>query len=156
MVSRSAAGPQVAQSRNSLAWPYLSSKDRFIRNAAGISIYSLQRFPLASLTEDQLLQALRVLELSFARQGKPVAPMARQMIALLDPLYPATSESVNRELVQLPVYLEAPDLVAKTLALVDRAKTQEEQIHYILCLRTLKSGWTLDQYQNYTARTGLF
>ena len=112
-------------------------------------LYALQRFPFAALSDEQQLEYLRVLELSFARQGKPEAPMARRVLAQVDALYPAASEPLNRELVQLLVYLEAPGVVGRTLALLDQAKTQEEQVNYIFHLRTLKSGWTLDQRRKY-------
>jgi putative heme-binding domain-containing protein len=39
--------------------------------------------------------------------------------------------------------------VTKTLALLDQAKTQEEQAHYVFYLRNLKSGWTMDQRKHY-------
>ena len=40
------------------------------------------------------------------------------------------------------VYLQAPDAAAKTVALLDEAPTQEEQIDYARALRVLKTGWT--------------
>jgi putative heme-binding domain-containing protein len=47
------------------------------------------------------------------------------------------------------VYLKAPDVVAKTMILLDRAPTQEEQIDYVLNLRVLKTGWTATQRHDY-------
>src|SRR5204863_2150222 len=67
----------------------------------------------------------------------------------LNRLYPADNEFLNRELSQLLIYLEGPDVVGKTLALLDKAKTQEEQVHYIFYLRNLKTGWTLEQRKHY-------
>ena len=90
-----------------------------------------------------------MIELSFIRQGKPDADLAKLAIEKLDHLYPSDNEYLNRELSQLLIYLEAPDVVSKTLALLDKAKTQEEQVHYIFYLRTLKTGWTLDQRKHY-------
>lgn len=112
-------------------------------------LYALAKFPLDSLPEILQLEKLRILELSFARQGKPEGPMARMVTDWLNAHYPAKSEWLNRELVQLLVFLEAPDVVEKTLALLDRAAMQEEQVHYIFHLRTLKSGWTLEQRKKY-------
>ena len=40
------------------------------------------------------------------------------------------------------VYLQAPDAAAKTVALLGRAPTQEEQLEYARALRVLKAGWT--------------
>lgn len=112
---------------------------------------ALGKFPLASLPEDLQLEKLRVLQLSFIRQGRPEPELTRLALEKLDRQYPAASEKLNRELVQLLVYLNAPDVIAKTLALVDRAATQEEQIHYLFHLRNVKSGWTLAQREKYFA-----
>jgi putative heme-binding domain-containing protein len=56
---------------------------------------------------------------------------------------------LNRELSQLLIYLEAPGVAGKTLDLLAKAETQEEQIHYVISLRNLKSGWTLEQRKTY-------
>ncbi len=45
--------------------------------------------------------------------------------------------------------MNAPDAIAKTLDLLDKAPTQEEQTCYILHLRTISNGWTLDQRRDY-------
>jgi len=110
---------------------------------------ALEKFPFDSLSVTQRLDKLRVLELSFTRQGKPEGQWAGRITEELDRLYPANNEWMNRELSQLLIFLEAPNVVAKTLALLDQAKTQEEQAHYIFYLRTLKTGWTLEQRKHY-------
>ena len=56
---------------------------------------------------------------------------------------------VNAELCKLICYLEPPDGVTKTLALLAKAPTQEEQIEYALSLRTVKTGWTTKQHEEY-------
>jgi len=119
------------------------------RNAQTDLLYALEKFPLESLAERQQLAKLRILQVSFARDGKPVTPLVRRVIGELDGQFPSASEPVNRELAQLLIYLEAPGVVEKTLALLDRAKTQEDQVHYIFHLRNLKSGWTIEQRQKY-------
>jgi putative heme-binding domain-containing protein len=75
--------------------------------------------------------------------------MAKLGIEKLDRLYPNENEFMNRELSQLLIYLEAPGVVTKTLGLLDKAKTQEEQAHYIFYLRNLQTGWTLEQRKHY-------
>lgn len=110
---------------------------------------SLGQLDAATMTEDQLLAALRVLGLTFIRLGEPDAETAGEVAALLNPLYPSDSVRVNRELCALLVYLQHPDTAGKTLALMDAAATQEEQLHYALCLRNLKRGWTQEQYERY-------
>lgn len=110
---------------------------------------ALEKFPLSSLSPAQQIVKLRVLGLSFIRQGKPQPAQARPIIAELDALYPATDDLLNRELSQVLIYLEAPGVVAKTLRLLDQARTQEQQAHYIFHLRSLTNGWTLDERKHY-------
>ncbi len=103
---------------------------------------SLAAIPFASLTEDQVLDKLRVIEVSLARQGIPKGEVARQLIAQVDPLYPARQEALNRELCQILLALDAPGAVARTVALLQAAPTQEEQVAYVVALRNVKSGWS--------------
>ena len=105
---------------------------------------ALKKFPTASLPEDQQLLKLRVIEVSCARQGRPAAEYVKLGIERLSPLYPAKSWPLNRELSQILIYLDAPGVVAKTLELVAKAATQEEQLHYIVALRKAKT-WTPDE-----------
>ncbi len=112
-------------------------------------LMALKKFPLDSLSVTQKLEKLRVIELSFIRQGKPEPALAKVAIEKLNRLYPSDNEYLNRELSQLLIYLEAPEVVSKTLALLDKARTQEEQIHYVFYLRNLQNGWTLEQRKHY-------
>jgi glucose/arabinose dehydrogenase len=112
-------------------------------------LMALKKFPLDSLSVTQKLAKLRVIELSFIRQGKPEPDLARLAIEKLNKAYPSDNEYLNRELSQLLIYLEAPDVVKKTLALLDKAKTQEEQAHYVFYLRNLQTGWTIEQRKHY-------
>lgn len=112
-------------------------------------IESLEKLSWHQLNPAQQLEKLRILQLSFIRQGRPSPAVADRVIRHLDPLYPSSNENLNRELAQLLIYLEAPSVVTKTLALMATAPTQEEQIHYLFHLRTLRSGWSLDQRHQY-------
>ncbi len=106
---------------------------------------ALGKFPLAKLDEALQLEKLRVIQLSFIRQGHPTAELAALAVEKLNAIYPSPSDSVNRELCQLLVYLNAPEVITKTLALLKKAATQEEQIYYIFQLRNVKAGWTAEQ-----------
>ncbi|HKS37836.1 MAG TPA: c-type cytochrome [Verrucomicrobiae bacterium] len=110
---------------------------------------ALGKWPLDTLSEDQKLEKLRAIEVSFVRQGRPSDDLVKLAIEKLDRQYPAKSWPLNRELSQLLIYLEAPGVVGKTLDLLTKAPTQEEQIHYIMSLRNLKSGWTMYQRAAY-------
>src|SRR5207249_4479997 len=93
-------------------------------------LLALKKFPFDSLSLTQKLEKLRLIELSFIRQGKPEPELAKLAIEKLDRLYPSDNELINRELSQLLIFLEAPGVVTKTMALLDNARTQEEQAHY--------------------------
>ena len=110
---------------------------------------ALQKFHFSALTEEQRLLKLRVMELSFIRQGRPTASLAANVITELDPLYPSDSENVNHELCQLLLYLNAPQAIPKSLALMDNAPFEEEQIYYVMRLRNITNGWTLPERKEY-------
>jgi putative heme-binding domain-containing protein len=110
---------------------------------------ALDRLDWARLTDSRRLDLLRVYGILFNRMGKPDAAARRKLIARLDPHYPAASREMNSELCQMLVYLEAPNAATKSLALLDAAPTQEEQLDYLRHLRVLKSGWTASQRRHY-------
>lgn len=91
---------------------------------------SLGKLPLEQMDRDQLLAALRVYALTFIRQGRPDAATTGGIAKRLDGFYPHASPAVNQELCELLIYLQSPNVVAKTLRLMEQAATQEEQIHY--------------------------
>jgi len=91
---------------------------------------------------DALLDKLRVIEVSVARHGLPPDEAVKSTVAELSPLYPAKSPTLNVELCQVLLALDAPEAVAKTVALLNAATTLEEQIGYVHHLRTISKGWT--------------
>ena len=109
----------------------------------------LNSIATARLPEEHQLGLLRAYGLTLARFGPPDAQTRRDILAGLDGLFPANSEALNRELAQLLIYLEAPGVADRTVALLDAAPTQEEQLHYGLALRSLKSGWTQETHKAY-------
>ena len=111
---------------------------------------ALKKFPLDSLDDELKLLKLRVIKLSFARQGRPAEDLVKLGIEKLSHQYPAKTFALNRELSELLVWLGAPDVVAKTLALLDAAPTQEEQIWYACMLREAKV-WTKAEREHYFA-----
>ncbi|MBA3936756.1 MAG: c-type cytochrome [Planctomycetes bacterium] len=110
---------------------------------------ALADLPVATLGEAQQLDLLRVIEVSIARQGVPSGDVAHAVSAGVDPLYPAKSEFLNRELCQVLLALDAPGAVARTVALLKAAPTQEEQLTYVVALRSVKSGWTPELRRSY-------
>lgn len=110
---------------------------------------SLTGFPFSSLTEEQVLNKLRVITVSIARQGVPVGEPARMVLAEVNPLYPATTEHANRELCQILLALGAPEAVSRSVALLRAAATQEEQVTYVTALRNIKTGWNESLRRDY-------
>lgn len=111
---------------------------------------ALKRFPMDGLDEELKLLKLRVIKLSFARQGRPAEELVKLGVEKLSHQYPAKSFALNRELSELLVWLGAPDVVEKTLTLLEAAPNQEEQIWYACMLREA-NGWTRPQRERYFA-----
>lgn len=110
---------------------------------------SLTAFPFSSLTEEQVLNKLRVITVSIARQGVPTGEAANMVLAEVNPLYPAKTEYANRELCQILLALNAPEAVSRTVTLLRAATTQEEQVTYVTALRNIKTGWTENLRRDY-------
>lgn len=109
----------------------------------------LNALPYPNLTEEQITSALRAYSLAFIRLGEPSKADRDAVVAALAPLYPSQSELVNRELSQVLAYLQDESMVAKSMDLLSKAPSQEDQLFYVLVLRNLKGGFTLDQRKAY-------
>ena len=110
---------------------------------------SLDALDLRQFTEAQTLAALRVLEVCLCRMGRPDEETCDEILWRLDSMYPAKSQAINRELCQLLVYFHSPTVIQKSLALLAKAPTLEEQVTYIFDLRQVPSGWTKEQRLTY-------
>lgn len=109
----------------------------------------LSKLDWSHLTVPARLDLLRAYGLVFTRWGSPNESVRQTALAALDPYYPAEDVRLNRELCQVLIYLKAPDVIARTLHLLATAATQEEEIHYIFCLRVLDQDWTIEQRRAY-------
>ncbi len=212
--------PKEAAKAIELAWPSLSSDDRFLRAAARVVLESqpsqlwagravtetdpqakitasialarvggkhrqaaiidgLMQIDADSLDNAQLLGLLRAYALAFTRMGRPVDSQSAKLLASLDAMLPHQDDDVNTELVRLLVYLESPNVVAKTMELIRNRKAPQppdwselasrnagyggtvqkvldnhppsREIGYALMLRTVRDGWTLEQRREYFA-----
>lgn len=125
------------------------------REAQPELLAALERFPLDKLNDEQKLEKLRVLHLAFLRLGQPPVDAVKRLLAELGALFPNKSEVLNRELVLVLIYLQAPGVLDKALKLMAEAKTQEDRNHYLFHLRTLPIGWwTLEQRKEYFSYYG--
>lgn len=134
---------------------------------------AMQAAELPKFTEAEQLDYLRGLSLLFIRLGPPDEAVRQAFIAKLDPLYPSESAALNRELVQMLVFLESPTIVEKAVATLAQPAPQAtftaidpvlarnqgyggtiaemlanqpdvERIWTAFVLRNAKTGWTLD------------
>jgi putative heme-binding domain-containing protein len=112
------------------------------QDLAAIILGALERIDYANLLYERKLDLVRVYHVLFNRFGPPAAGGRDRTIARFDAVYPAESPALNAEIANLLVFLEAPTVAAKTMALLEEAPTQEEQIDYARALRVLKTGWT--------------
>ena len=102
---------------------------------------SLAALKFDSLSEMQQLHLLRNYGLVLMRMGE-ASDKTLATIHKLSDHFPHTSELVNRELARLLAAAEAPDVVAKTVALMQSSASQEQQIHYAMVLHEVDAGWT--------------
>lgn len=77
---------------------------------------------ISLLTAPQQLDLMRAIELVFTRMGAPDAAEKDAVAKLLNPIFPAATNDLNKELSKLLVYVDAPKAVEKTMALLTVAK----------------------------------
>lgn len=83
---------------------------------------SLGRLDFAKLPQELKLPYLRAWQLVFTRMGKPAPDVCAKIVERLDPLFPNADPHINRDLVDLLVFLDSRSIVAKTVPLLDTAK----------------------------------
>lgn len=83
------------------------------------AIATLLKIDYNKLSESQQFDVLRAFELIFLRMGAPDAADKSKVIAYLNPHFPAKSALLNRGLSKDLIYLEAPNVVNRTLAQMD-------------------------------------
>ena len=138
----------------------------------GPLLQAIGRLQPGEFNEARKLETLRILSLSFIRMGKPNEDLAASLAESLSPYFPAPSDALNRELISMLVYLNAPDVVAKAVPLMNQEATgleeiefddnllkrskgyggsflnqkannpQRQQIHYAYALKNISVGWT--------------
>ena len=81
-------------------------------------IASLGRLDFAQVSPELRLPLLRAWQLVFTRGGKPSSEVCATVAAKLEPHFPHPDAFVNRELVNLLIYLGSTQVVAKTVPLL--------------------------------------
>jgi putative heme-binding domain-containing protein len=93
----------------------------------------------SELDESQLLELIRAYGLTLIRLGDSGGEDV--VVKTFDSMFPSKSETLNLELVRILVAVNAPNVTSRTIAKLKAAPSQEEQIHYVLCLR-VADQWT--------------
>ncbi|MBM3981543.1 MAG: c-type cytochrome [Planctomycetes bacterium] len=133
-----------------------------------------------SSSEAQMLDLFRAYQLVFVRTGEPDKATAAALEAKLSKLFPNASDNVNRELVQLLVYLKSPTVVEKvcaefkkpskpltqdglddlllrnrgyggTIAQMLKNAPDQQKLSYLFAVRNATVGWTVDRWTTYYA-----
>ncbi len=89
------------------------------------AINKLNSIDFSSLSRDSKLALLRAYSLVMIRLGKPGNPLVQEMINSLNPHFPANGKAIDKELGRLLVYLEAPEIVPRMVAILEKV-TQEK------------------------------
>jgi putative heme-binding domain-containing protein len=133
----------LALTRRTGVCPTHREANHAVNTAARDAILAaLLKLDLARLTQEQKLGYVRLIEIVLHRLGNPDNATVTQLIAKLDPAYPADNFELNWLLTETLAHLQAPDTAAKGMALIAAAESQEPQIEYARSLRFLKAGWT--------------
>jgi putative heme-binding domain-containing protein len=101
------------------------------------------------LSAEQQLVLLRVYAVAFSRIGAPDANSGGRLMAVMEERYPAKDWRVNNKLCELLVYLGAPETVKRTMPLLVAATEPNDRLNYLFYLRTVMSGWTMEQRRAY-------
>ncbi|MES1213714.1 MAG: c-type cytochrome, partial [Singulisphaera sp.] len=112
---------------------------------------ALDRLDWDKLDQARQLDLIRVYQVVLNRFPRPDEAAIEKLTAKFNKRYPAKSRELNTELAQLQCFFQASDAAAKTIALLDKALTQEEQIQYASDLRVLTKGWTPELRKAYFA-----
>ena len=135
----------------------------------------LDRSDWVKLSTQQKLNWLRAAGLVFIRSGEPTDAEKAKMLAQIDASYPSNERSLNYELARMLCYLQAPEVVGRTLDIMDKEPAPEPepwaelisrngqyggsisrmmqdhpptaQIHYLYCLRAVKGPWQPSERQ---------
>lgn len=110
---------------------------------------ALNKIDWNKLTTSERIDLLRAYQLAFIRGGDAYDGIKKSVGERLIAFYPSGDRDTNAELCKLISYLEVPGGISKSLALMAKAPTQEEQIEYAFDMRTIKTGWTKAQREEY-------
>ncbi len=141
-------------------------------------LQKLNQLDYTTLSDDQKLAALRSYQLAFTRLGEGRPSDVKGVINKINPHYPSKKNLENRELLQLLLYLDAPNIIqravlemvsateeqkkilsdeilerndryAKAAKRAEQFRPNTQQFFIAFSLRSIKNGWTEADYATY-------
>jgi|TARA_B110000495_G_scaffold107036_1_gene92475 putative heme-binding domain-containing protein len=152
---------------------------RDLKGSLAPSIERLNKVDFTKLDKAGKLALLRTYQVAMSRQGMPTAALKKSAADKLDAHFPAKDDNINEELCRVLSYFEHASVVAKTIALMKTTKAKASKfdaevmkrssqygtrilksmkaapntlnMHYLFCLKNVKTGWTTDDRKFYFA-----
>ena len=103
----------------------------------------------SALDHTSQLTLQRATQIILNRFGRPDETLVSKLIASFDPLFPAETTEANWLLCETLAFLQSPTAAAKSIALIEQAPAQEEQMQYARSIRMLTAGWTPELHTAY-------
>lgn len=107
-----------------------------------LALSTLSQLSWEALSPIERIELTRAYALTFIRLGDPTKEQTQRILDQIDAHFPGSQATLNRELVQVLLYLEAPGIVERAVAVMKNSPSQEDQIHYAMALRAVSQGWT--------------
>ena len=111
----------------------------------------LQRHFTPALEPSLKDEALRILTLTLIRGGEISATQRATWATLLSPLFPSVNPTRDATLLELLVFLRAPEASVRGFTALEGAVTHEAQLDLVRSLRDRLAEWTPDQRTRYLA-----
>lgn len=122
-------------------------------------LQALLALKLESFSNQHRLLWIRCLEMALHRmdgegQGRSIAQLKNRARSDLESLFPSSDGRFNTEALKALVYLESSKATEPAVALLQKALSQEDKLHYILTLRLQTNGWTPELRSSYFMELG--
>lgn len=110
---------------------------------------ALNRWDLASLESEEQRWYLRILTISASRHGRFDDDVATRILRIVELVIPSPDRIVNEEIVALCVALRSKGLIEPALSLLQKSRTQEEQVVYVQALTSDGLDWIPEQRKRF-------
>lgn len=113
------------------------------------AIEALSGIQWSDLEAGQQIDLLRAYGLIAIRLGAIEGDHRTALLAQFGSAFPTSQNEVDRELAQMLAYLQDETATSRIVSEMHSSPSQENQIHYAMTLRGVKSGWSPELRQQY-------